>query len=88
MPRDPKTGKDPNSHESRVTRWYQDHPGTHRCKDVAPELGLTTHQVAVACWFAAQHGTLDKTEIHAPGRAKPFSAYTADTVSRKEPIPA
>ena len=38
----------PKSRRAKVAAWYADHPGLHRCKDVARSLGEGTHEVAVA----------------------------------------
>lgn len=63
------------SNRDRVRRWLEDHPGQHRCQEVAAELGLSTHQVAIACYGLYEQGAVLRGTRQASNGGRPFKTY-------------
>jgi hypothetical protein len=65
----------PGSRMDLLLRWYQNHPGYHRCMDVGAVTDLPTHRVAVVSRRLNEAGVIDRRQVKAPGRATPVTLY-------------
>lgn len=71
--------RNPNSNRERVLAWLREHPGHHRCCEIAPELGIETHAVAIACYALAEKRADPEVvrgeRAAAKAGARPFKTY-------------
>ena len=72
----------PLSLPRRIVQWYVDHPGQHRCQDVAKSLQadgveVTTQQVATFSRRKADSGDLRRDTVPVEGWSRPLTLYSA-----------
>lgn len=61
----------------RVERWLQEHPGQHRCSEIARGIGEQTHPVAVACYGLFEQGRALRGQRPARNGGRAFKTYAA-----------
>lgn len=77
---------DPQSLPSRIRDWFAEHPGLHRCQDVARDLGYTrTWAVANEMGRLYRDGLLVRTRVPVEGRSKPITYYADADEARRRP---
>lgn len=76
----------PESLPSKIREWFAEHPGMHRCQDVAHSLGYDrTWPVANECGRLWREGQLSRTRVPVEGRRKPITYYAAPDEARRNP---
>lgn len=68
----------PGSRRTRVLEWYQEHPGYHRCQDVAADLGEPTQPIAVASRNLWLRDDIERIHVERPNGGKPAVLYGTD----------
>lgn len=59
----------------RLTDYYKDHPGMHRCMDISPYVEIPTHRVAVLSRRLYDRNVIDRRLVRVPGRKTPVTLY-------------
>jgi len=68
----------PDSLATAIRTWFADHPGLHRCQEVAVGLGHTqTWAVANECGRLYRRGHLTRSRVPIEGRTTPVTYYAA-----------
>jgi len=78
-----KDDLDPASRRARLLAWFEEHPGFHRCRDVAADLGDETHPIAVTARILMLRGDIER--FHAPPAkpgGRPVTLYGINAATR------
>lgn len=59
----------------KLTSFYEEHPGLHRCMDVAPYVNIPTHRVAVLSRRLSDRGVIERKLVPVSGRTTPVTLY-------------
>jgi hypothetical protein len=84
----------PQPRQVAIFEWFTEHPGYHRCTDVADAMNaerdlsvqeeITTHHVAVFAYKAWKAGRLARHHIETEGRTRPLTVYGMASTAEKQ----